>query len=361
MHTDEHLDPQEQQPKQELGNVDTPSHSHEEINAPAPMQGSFIQTNPEIQQVQEMIRAVKAELQKVIVGQNELIDLLLTALLSNGHVLLEGVPGIAKTLTINLLASALDTGFKRIQFTPDLMPSDVVGTTVFNMKTSEFSFRKGPVFSNLILIDEINRAPAKTQAALFEIMEEKQVTVDGQTYPIEFPLFIAATQNPIEQEGTYKLPEAQLDRFLFRIKINYPGVDDEFSILQRFRTGNAKDLSQSVQKALNPANLKKCMDIIDKVHIKDELLKYIAQIVDLTRNSGDLFLGASPRASLAIMNASKAMAAIMGRDFVIPDDIQYVAYPVLNHRIILTPEREMEGLEPEDIISQIIKKVEVPR
>jgi MoxR-like ATPase len=286
---------------------------------------------------------------------------LLAGLLSKGHVLLEGVPGIAKTLTVKLMAKTLDTEFKRIQFTPDLMPSDVIGTNVFNMKTSDFYFRKGPVFSNVILIDEINRAPAKTQAALFEVMEEKQVTVDGETHQLSFPLFIVATQNPIEQEGTYKLPEAQLDRFLFRVKINYPSQAEEIEILQRFKDENNEISEEKIDTVFQINDLQKCIDIIAKVHIKDELIQYIAAIVDMTRSSGDLFLGASPRASLAIMKTAKAIAAMSGRDFVIPDDIQYVAYPVLNHRIILTPEKEMEGLESEDIIKELIQKVEVPR
>lgn len=317
--------------------------------------------NEDILFVQNKIQEARHEMQKIIVGQAELVDLLLTGLLCNGHVLLEGVPGIAKTLTVKLLSKTLSADFKRIQFTPDLMPSDVIGTNVFNMKTSDFYFRKGPVFSNFILIDEINRAPAKTQAALFEVMEEKQVTVDGETYKLEFPLFIVATQNPIEQEGTYKLPEAQLDRFLFRVKIDYPSHKEEIEILHRFKEDNSDELESALKSVFNTKDLKKCIDIISKVHINDELIGYIASIVDLTRTSGDLFLGASPRASLAIMRTAKAIAAFNGRDFVTPDDIQYVAYPVLNHRVILTPEREMEGLVPEDIIRELIKKVEVPR
>lgn len=317
--------------------------------------------NPEIAFVRQKISEVRQQLQKVIVGQNELMDLLLTGLLCNGHVLLEGVPGIAKTLTVKLLSHTLKTDFKRIQFTPDLMPSDVLGTNVFNMKTSDFYFRKGPIFSNIILIDEINRSPAKTQAALFEVMEERQITVDGETYNLDFPLFIVATQNPIEQEGTYKLPEAQLDRFLFRIKIKYPSLNEEIDILKRFRSDNHEVLIDLIQPVFDVTSLKRCIDAIKKVHIKDEMLTYIANIIDLTRNSGDLYLGASPRASLAIMNAAKAIAAMNGRDFVTPDDVQYVAYPVLNHRIILTPEKEMEGLGAEDIITELIKKVEVPR
>ncbi len=344
------------------GNEDKDNfNGHKENIQSTGLPGVDFMANEDISFVQEKVKEVRAELQKLIVGQQELIDLLITGLFCKGHVLLEGVPGIAKTLTVKLIAKTLDVGFKRIQFTPDLMPSDVIGTNVFNMKTSDFYFRKGPVFSNIILIDEINRAPAKTQAALFEVMEEKQVTVDGETYQLDFPLFIVATQNPIEQEGTYKLPEAQLDRFLFRVKIKYPSHKEEIEILQRFKKDDESLLEQTLEKVFDKEILNKCMETINKVHIKDELLTYIASIVDLTRSSGDLFLGASPRASLAIMKTAKALAVFNGRDFVIPDDIQYVAYPVLNHRVILTPEREMEGLEPEDIIRDLIKKVEVPR
>lgn len=333
----------------------------QENKTPEPIDDLGLKKNPEIDFVQQKMKEAKQQLQKVIVGQDDLIEQLLIGLLSNGHVLLEGVPGIAKTLAVKLMAKTFKTDFNRIQFTPDLMPSDVIGTNVYNMKTSDFYFRQGPIFSNFILIDEINRAPAKTQAALFEVMEEKQITVDGETYKLGFPLFIVATQNPIEQEGTYKLPEAQLDRFLFRIKLNYPSLEEEFQILQRFKNTAQDKLVDDISPVFNTDNLTKCMDTIKNIHIKDELLSYIASIVDLTRKSGDLFLGGSPRASLSIMETAKSLATMNGRDFVTPDDIQFVAYPVLNHRIILTPEREMEGLEPEDIIRDIIKKVEVPR
>ncbi len=304
---------------------------------------------------------IREELGKVIIGQGELMELLLAGLLCGGHVLLEGVPGIAKTLSAKLMARTLDVGFSRIQFTPDLMPSDVLGTTVFNMKTSEFSFNAGPIFSNIILIDEINRAPAKTQAALFEVMEEYQVTVDGDTYPMGFPFFVIATQNPIEQEGTYKLPEAQLDRFLIKIKLQYPSLDEEKAILRRFRSDFKMAQRTEVKAVFTAQEIQECQALIEQVLIREELLDYIAHIVHDTRNNGDLFLGASPRASLAIMKMAKAVAAMNGRDFVTPDDIQYVAYPVLNHRIILTPEREMEGYTTEDVIRSIIQKIEVPR
>lgn len=315
----------------------------------------------DLTRVRQAVDAVKDELFKMIVGQEEMMDLLIAAILCDGHVLIEGVPGIAKTMTAKLLAKTIQADFSRIQFTPDLMPSDVVGTMVFNMQTSQFNFNEGPVFSNIVLIDEINRAPAKTQSALFEVMEERQVTVDGKTYPMGFPFFVIGTQNPIEQEGTYKLPEAQLDRFLFKINIEYPSLDEEKSILRRFKEDFKQTKTQSVYSVLNSDEIKLCQDLIEKVHIKDSLLDYIAGIIHNTRNNGDLFLGASPRASLAILKSSKAIAAMKGRDFVIPEDIQYVAYPVLNHRIILSPEREMEGYSTADVIKDIVKKIEVPR
>jgi MoxR-like ATPase len=307
------------------------------------------------------VEKIRGQLGKVIIGQHNMVDLLMVGLFSGGHVLLEGVPGIAKTLTAKLMARTLDVDFSRIQFTPDLMPSDVVGTTVFNVKTSEFTFNRGPIFSNIVLIDEINRSPAKTQAALFEVMEERQVTVDGTTYPMDYPFFVVATQNPLEQEGTYKLPEAQLDRFLFRVKLKYPSLDEEKQILYRFRQDFDNRQADDVQAVFTRKDLQEARDIVEKIHIKDQLLDYIAGIIHLTREHGDLFLGASPRASLSIMKASKAMAALNGRDFVTPDDIKFVAYPVLNHRIILTPEREMEGVDSEDLIGEIIEQVEVPR
>lgn len=314
-----------------------------------------------LSKVTDVVDKIKAEVSKVIIGQTEMVDLLMAAMFTGGHVLVEGVPGIAKTLTSKLMAQAFAVDYSRIQFTPDLMPTDVVGTTMYNLKTSEFTFNKGPVFSNIVLIDEINRAPAKTQSALFEVMEEYQVTMDGETYVMDQPFFVIATQNPIEQEGTYKLPEAQLDRFLFKINLHYPNLEEEKEILHRFKSDFKMRQKEKVLPVCSAQDVKECQEIIEKVHIKDELLDYIAAIIHNTRNNGDLFLGASPRASLAIMKASKAVAAMAGRDFVTPDDIQYVADPVLNHRIILTPEREMEGYGANDVVQDIIKKIEVPR
>jgi MoxR-like ATPase len=325
--------------------------------AGSPWQQNHLDTSP----VQDALDKIKKELAKVIVGQDEMIELMLAAIFTNGHVLIEGVPGIAKTLTAKLMAQTLKTEFNRIQFTPDLMPTDVVGTTVYNLQTSEFSFNRGPVFSNIILIDEINRAPAKTQSALFEVMEEYQVTMDGETYYMEFPFFVIATQNPIEQEGTYKLPEAQLDRFLFKINVDYPNLEEEKQILRNFKNDFKMVIREEVTPVFSPEELKNCQNLIEKVYIREELIDYIAAIIHNTRNNGDLFLGASPRASLAILKTAKAIAAMNGRDFVTPDDIQYVAFPVLNHRIILTPEREMEGYAARDVIDDIIKKIEVPR
>ncbi|HMJ68305.1 MAG TPA: MoxR family ATPase [Cyclobacteriaceae bacterium] len=315
----------------------------------------------DIDLLNQRVVKIRHEIGKVVIGQEKIIDLLLAGIFTGGHILLEGVPGIAKTLTAKLIARSLSIGFSRIQFTPDLMPTDVMGTTVFNLKTSEFTFNKGPVFSNLVLIDEINRAPAKTQSSLFEVMEERQITIDGVTYPMDFPFLVIATQNPIEQEGTYKLPEAQLDRFLFRLKLQYPTAQQELLILKRFREDFTMKVMETVRPVLGKDELLHCRELIEKIHIKDEILEYIARLIDNTRNNGDLALGASPRASLAIMRASKAVAAMNGRDFVTPDDVKFVAYPVLNHRIILTAEREMEGMEAEDIIKEIAERVEVPR
>lgn len=321
----------------------------------------FARNRVDVSAVQNVFESARTELQKVIIGQKDMIDQLLIALVSGGHVLVEGVPGIAKTLTANLLAKTLRVNFSRIQFTPDLMPSDVVGTNVFNMKTSEFSFNPGPIFSNVVLIDEINRAPAKTQAALFEVMEEYQVTVDGKTYLMTQPFFVIATQNPIEQEGTYKLPEAQLDRFVFKINIHHPSLTEEQQILKRFKNDFSLKTKETVKPVLSATDIAAARSTVEQVYISDELLDYIAALVHNTRNNGDIFLGASPRASLAIMKTSKAIAAMNGRDFVTPDDIRYVSYPVLNHRIILTPEREMEGFGADEVIKEIIKAVEVPR
>jgi MoxR-like ATPase len=315
----------------------------------------------DLSELQEAVGKIKSELSKVIVGQKNMVDMLITALLASGHVLIEGVPGVAKTITAKLLAKALTVDFSRIQFTPDLMPSDILGTSIFDLKKSEFEFKKGPIFSNMVLIDEINRAPAKTQAALFEVMEERQITIDGNRYPLSPPFMVLATQNPVEQEGTYRLPEAQLDRFLFKIDIDYPTLEDEIEIINREHLlKEAKKIDQ-VESFLTQQQITKYQSIVNNILVEPQLLKYIAEIIVNTRNNQFLYLGASPRASIAILKASKAYAAMNGRDFVTPEDIKQVAIPVLQHRIIVTPEREMEGVTSKQIITQIIQSIEIPR
>ena len=314
-----------------------------------------------LEELSTAVDNIKKQLSKIIIGQEDFIELLIVGLLANGHILIEGVPGIAKTITAKLFAKTLKTDFSRIQFTPDLMPSDVLGTSILNMKTSDFEFKKGPIFSNVVLIDEINRAPAKTQAALFEVMEERQVTIDGVQYDMDYPFMVLATQNPVEQEGTYALPEAQLDRFLFKIKVGYPKLEDEVAILKTHHQRKLSEPSDAIDAVLTPAELKKFRAQVQDILIEDKIFTYIAEVVDKTRNHPHLYLGGSPRASIAIMNASKAIAAINKRDFVTPDDVKKVMAPVLRHRIILSPEREMEGMTPETVIDIISKSIEIPR
>jgi len=315
----------------------------------------------DLSQLQESVFNIKKQLQKVIVGQKEMIDLLLVALLSDGHVLIEGVPGVAKTITAKLLSKTIAVDFSRIQFTPDLMPSDILGTSVFNAKIGDFEFKKGPIFSNMVLIDEINRAPAKTQAALFEVMEEKQITMDGVRYEMNAPFMVLATQNPIEQEGTYRLPEAQLDRFLFKIVVDYPTAEDELEIVIREQALKNTTKDEKIETIIKGEEIINFRKLIHEVNIEENLLKYITNVVVNTRSNAQLYLGASPRATIAILNASKTFAAIEGRDFVTPEDIKKAAIPVLQHRVIVTPEREMEGVTSKQIIEQIIESVEIPR
>jgi MoxR-like ATPase len=315
----------------------------------------------DLSELQTCVYNIKNQLQKVIVGQKEMLNLLLVSLLADGHVLIEGVPGVAKTITAKLLSKAINVPFSRIQFTPDLMPSDILGTSVFNVKTSEFEFKKGPIFSSMILIDEINRAPAKTQAALFEVMEEKQVTMDGKTYKMKEPFIVLATQNPIEQEGTYRLPEAQLDRFLFKVIVEYPTADEELEIIIREQALLNTTKSSKIETIIEGSKIVAFRSLVKQIKIEENLLKYIADIVVNTRSNSYLYLGASPRASIAILAASKAFSAIEGRDFVTPEDIKRATIPVLQHRVIVTPEREMEGLTSKQIIEQIIESVEIPR
>ena len=309
----------------------------------------------------EAVTQIRNVLGNIIIGQKQVIDFLIVGLLADGHILIEGVPGVAKTLSAKLLAKSIDAQFSRVQFTPDLMPSDVLGTPIFNTKTGDFEFRKGPIFGNIILVDEINRAPAKTQSALFEVMEERQVTIDGTTYQMDEPFMVLATQNPIEQEGTYRLPEAQLDRFLFKIEVKYPSLEEETEILIAQHTLVNKTLLNDVKPVLSVQQIQSARSIIRGLFVEPKLLEFIAKIVNETRNNSSLYLGASPRASLAIVHSAKALAAIQNRDFVTPDDIITVAVPVLAHRIILSPEKEMEGLTTTDVVNQIIKRIEIPR
>ena len=319
------------------------------------------QSRLDLTKLKEGVERVKTEIRKVIVGQDSMVEHLLVALLSNGHVLIEGVPGVAKTITAKLLAKTVAVDFSRIQFTPDLMPSDILGTSIFNVKTSEFEFKKGPIFSNFVLIDEINRSPAKTQAALFEVMEERQITMDSHLYKMNLPFFVIATQNPIEQEGTYRLPEAQLDRFLFKIKVDYPNLEEEISIIKKQHELKTEDKIADVNAVLSGEELIAFQHQIKQIIVEPHLMEYIAKIVVNTRENPFLYLGASPRASLALLVAAKGFAGINGRDFVTPEDIKFAAIAVLRHRIIVSPEREMEGLTTEEIINQILDGIEIPR
>jgi len=307
------------------------------------------------------VMAIRNEIKKLIVGQDEMVTLIIAALLADGHVLIEGVPGVAKTLTAKLVARSLDISFSRIQFTPDLMPSDVLGTPIFNPQTASFEFKKGPVFGNVVLIDEINRAPAKTQSALFELMEERQATVDGRCYAMPSPFMVLATQNPIEHEGTYRLPEAQLDRFLFKILVPYPTEAEEVTILSQFHQLGNEPIFEKVRPVLSGAEITSLRQKIKTLVIEDKLIQFIARFIHQTRNHKSIYLGASPRASLAVMNASKAMAAINGRDFVTPEDIIEVLAPVLRHRIILSPDKEMEGVTEDEVIKQLENAMDIPR
>ncbi|MDZ4745466.1 MAG: MoxR family ATPase [bacterium] len=316
---------------------------------------------PDLQNLQASLSAVREQIATVIVGQHDMVELLLAALLAEGHVLLEGMPGVAKTLAARLLARLLDCSFARIQFTPDLMPADILGTSVFDARTLDFSFRKGPVFAHVILTDEINRAPAKTQAALFEVMEERQVSMDGVRHPLPSPFIVLATQNPIEQEGTYRLPEAQLDRFLFKVRVDYPALAEEEEILRRHHTGHGINAIDLVKPILTAENINAYRALVRQVVVEEHLLTYIARIVHATRTNAMIYLAASPRASIGMLQGAKAIAVLQGRDYVIPDDIQHVAAPVLRHRIQLIPEKELEGFTPDAMIKEIMRSIDVPR
>ena len=309
----------------------------------------------------DAVDRLRAEVGKLVVGQGAFVDEVLAAILAGGHVLIEGVPGVAKTLTAKLVARASGLDYGRIQFTPDLMPADVLGTSVFSPRTGEFSFRRGPIFAQVVLIDEINRAPAKTQAALFETMEERQATVDGETHPMPAPFVVLATQNPIEHEGTYRLPEAQLDRFLFKVLVGYPSLDEETEILRRFQEQGGKVDLDRVEPVLTADEVEAARAAVRAVRVAEPVLRYVAEIVSATRSHPALSLGASPRASLALVTGAKAVAAMSGRDFATPDDVAAVAAPALRHRVLLTPEREIEGVRPETVLQRIVAEVEVPR
>lgn len=325
------------------------------------MEEEIFENRTDLHKLNAAVGQIKDTLGKIIVGQHQSIDLIIAGILADGHILIEGVPGVAKTLTAKLVAKAINAAYSRIQFTPDLMPSDILGTPVFNPKTSEFEFKHGPIFGNIILIDEINRAPAKTQSALFEVMEERQLTIDGTAYKMDEPFLVLATQNPIEQEGTYRLPEAQLDRFLFKIEVKYPTLEEEIAIITNQHQHKRADQLSDIQPVLSAQEIVALREQVRGFHVEPKILEFVARIVFETRNNKSLYLGASPRASLAIINAAKALAAINGRDFVTPDDVIWVVPHVLRHRIMLTPDKEMEGLSTDDVIGQIIHKIEVPR
>jgi MoxR-like ATPase len=315
----------------------------------------------DLSQLSRAVEQIKATIGQIVVGQQEVVDLLIAGILADGHLLIEGVPGVAKTLTAKLIARAINAQYSRIQFTPDLMPSDVIGTSVFNPKTTEFEFKPGPVFGNIVLIDEVNRAPAKTQSALFEVMEERQITVDGNRYPLQEPFIILATQNPVEQEGTYRLPEAQLDRFLFKVEVKYPSMEDELAILTRQHQQKTAAQLTEIQPVLSAQDIISIRQQVRGLYVEPKLLEFVAKIVHETRHHKSLYLGGSPRASLAIVAGSKALAAMKGRDFVTPEDMIWVAPAVLRHRVILTPDKEMEGITPDEVVAQIIQKIEIPR
>ncbi len=313
--------------------------------------------------VAEVAERVYAEVGKAVVGQNRILEQAFVAVLADGHVLLEGVPGLAKTLIVRCLAKVLDLEFKRVQFTPDLMPSDVVGTNVFDPRTAEFVLRQGPIFTAVLLADEINRTPPKTQAALLEAMEERQATIDGIPHQLPYPFVVFATQNPVEFEGTYPLPEAQQDRFLLKIVLGYPSAEAEIDVLRRFHHGfRAQNLEAvGLQAIVDAQNLKELRQEVAGVIVEDKILQYVYEIVSATRASHDILVGASPRAGLALVACGKAVAAVRGREFVIPDDIKELAMPVLRHRVMLRPEAEIEGLRIDDVIRHLVDSQAVPR
>jgi len=338
-----------------------PQNTELQSSEPQNIEPQNVEPQIHVDPIAQLVELVQEQIHQIIVGQDSMVEQLLAGLLADGHLLIEGVPGVAKTLTAKLLAKLINTRFSRIQFTPDLMPSDVLGTSIFNPQTSSFQFKSGPIFSNIVLIDEINRAPAKTQSALFEVMEERQVTVDGLTHKMQSPFMVIATQNPIEHEGTYRLPEAQLDRFLMKITVGYPSLEEEVKILERHNQHVISELLSNMQAVITPEALEDARLRVRQTHIEPKLLEFIAKIVWETRNDRSLYLGASPRASLALLQIAKAYSVLRGRMFVIPEDILLAAPAVLRHRIGLTPEREMEGATTDDVIKEIIARIEIPR
>jgi len=312
--------------------------------------------------VPELVRHLREEMSKVVVGQDELRNQCVVALLCRGHVLLEGVPGIAKTLTVKALSRLMGLGFQRVQCTSDLMPADIVGTNILNMATSAFQLHQGPVFTDLLLVDEVNRMPPRTQAALLECMEEHQVTIDGKTYPLSQFFTVFATQNPIEFEGTYPLPEAQLDRFLLKLRVTYPAVQDEVQLLANVQNGfESRELEKMNLTPIAPGLLEQAQQEVRSVTVQEALFSYIVQIARRTRDWPSLSLGASPRAAVSLMAVSKAFAAMDGRDYVIPDDVKASARPVLRHRIMLRPEADLEGITPDQVLEDVLRAVEVPK
>lgn len=325
------------------------------------MEEEIFENRTDLSYLNSAVERIRESIGKVIIGQREMVDFLIAGILADGHILIEGVPGVAKTLTAKLLAKCIDARYSRIQFTPDLMPSDVLGTSVFNPKEASFEFKRGPIFGNIILVDEINRAPAKTQSALFEVMEERQLTIDGTTHAMQEPFVVLATQNPVEHEGTYRLPEAQLDRFLLKIEVGYPNLEEETAILvQQHQRKNSEKLND-IKPVLTVEQIIALREQVRNIHVETKLLEFVAKIIQDTRNNQSLFLGASPRAALAVVNTAKAIAAINGRDFVTPEDIIRIVPAVLRHRVILTPDKEMEGVSVDEVVKQIIHKIEVPR
>lgn len=319
------------------------------------------QSKADLRPIRSLADQIRNQIAHIIIGQQSMVELLLAGLLADGHVLIEGVPGVAKTLTAKLLAQLIHADFSRIQFTPDLMPSDVIGTSVFHPQTASFRFNAGPIFANIVLIDEINRAPAKTQSALFEVMEERQITVDGQTHKLQPPFMVIATQNPVEHEGTYRLPEAQLDRFMMKIIVGYPDLEEEIRILNLHDQQTISDTLATVKPVVSKEALSTARAQVMLVHVEPKLIEYIAKIVRETRNDPSLYLGASPRAAIALLQVSKAISLLRGRSFVIPEDVIDAAPHVLRHRISVTPEKEMEGINADEVLKDIIGRIEIPR